>query len=146
MIIISHRGNINGPNSVEENSPDSIDNALLLYQVEIDIRLVYDKLFLGHDIPLYEVDLKWLLERSEYLWIHCKNIAALNYLIQFDNLNVFSHDIDDVVLTSKKYLWTFPKNSLLYNRSIAVLPENVQDWDLTYCFGVCTDFPSNFRY
>jgi hypothetical protein len=26
------------------------------------------------------------------------------------------------------------------------LPENVQDWDLTYCFGVCTDFPSNFRY
>jgi len=40
MIIISHRGNINGPLVDKENRPSYIDSAIKLdYDVEVDLRI-----------------------------------------------------------------------------------------------------------
>jgi hypothetical protein len=50
MILISHRGNINGIESNNENNPEYIQKALdLVYNVEVDLRIKDNKLYLGHD-------------------------------------------------------------------------------------------------
>ena len=73
-MLISHRGNINGRFESYENEPNYIDKAISNgFDVEIDMWWIDGKTFLGHDIPQYEVDDKWLEERMDKLWIHCKN-------------------------------------------------------------------------
>jgi hypothetical protein len=75
MILISHRGNIDGKKPHFENSPSYIDEAIELgYDVEVDLWLVNDKFYLGHDEPQYEIDFKWIEDRDDRLWVHCKNI------------------------------------------------------------------------
>jgi hypothetical protein len=55
MILISHRGNLNGPNPERENHPDYIWEALRAgYEVEIDVWWVEGKFKLGHDEPQYD--------------------------------------------------------------------------------------------
>ena len=50
MVLISHRGNINGPILEMENKPDYIDKAINLgYEVEIDVWYENDKLWLEDD-------------------------------------------------------------------------------------------------
>jgi hypothetical protein len=52
MILISHRGNLNGPNPERENHPDYIWEALRAgFEVEIDVWWVEGKFKLGHDEP-----------------------------------------------------------------------------------------------
>ena len=70
MKIISHRGNISGPDLKNENLPSYIDKALQQgLDVEIDLRKIKDKFFLGHDNSDYQVSLDWLDERKKNLWI-----------------------------------------------------------------------------
>lgn len=97
-ILISHRGNINGEKPELENSPDYILSAIELgYDVEIDVRVVKDKIYLGHDNSEYEVSLRWLDNLSERLWVHCKNIEAIELFTMTDNnLNYFWHQEDKV--------------------------------------------------
>jgi len=65
MILISHRGNINGKNPTRENSPDYIMETISMgYDVEIDIWLIDNDLFLGHDNPQYKIDIDWLKNNS----------------------------------------------------------------------------------
>jgi hypothetical protein len=79
-ILISHRGNLNGKIVERENHPDYIDEAINLgYDVEIDIWVVDGYIFLGHDYPDYKIDIGWLTDRLDKLWIHCKNIEAILY-------------------------------------------------------------------
>ena len=59
-------------------------------------------------------------------------------------MNCFFHNTDDGVLTSHGYIWTYPGKELTKN-SIAVLPERVEDWDLSNCAGICTDQPYKWR-
>ena len=52
MILIAHRGNIEGKNKLRENKIDYILEALeQSYDVEIDVRFIknYGAYFLGHD-------------------------------------------------------------------------------------------------
>ena len=80
MILISHRGNLNGKIVERENHPDYIDEAINLgYDVEIDIWVVEGYIFLGHDRPDTKIDIGWLTDRSDKLWIHFKNTDALEY-------------------------------------------------------------------
>ena len=77
MHLISHRGNIDGISKLE-NQPDYIDSAIELgYDVEVDIWYIGGKIYLGHDLGQYQIDINWLNERSDKLWIHCKNHPAL---------------------------------------------------------------------
>ena len=50
MVIISHRGNLDGRKPGRENKPDYIQEALDAgYDVEIDVWMINNELFLGHD-------------------------------------------------------------------------------------------------
>ena len=56
MIIIAHRGNLNGP-SKNENSLDHIGRALKAgFEVEIDVWFKNNFFYLGHDFPEYRLD------------------------------------------------------------------------------------------
>jgi len=91
MKLISHRGNYDCVFPDMENRPAYIDKAINLeYDVEIDIRLINNNLFLGHDKPEYKISLDWLLIRKNNLWIHTKNFEALSFLIDKD-LKIFYH-------------------------------------------------------
>ena len=65
MKIISHRGNIDGVNTDTENDPNQIDKVIHMgYDVEIDLRIKDDRLFLGHDYLQYEINIEWLNKRK----------------------------------------------------------------------------------
>ena len=126
MKLIAHRGNINGPNPLEENRPEYIEKAIELgYDVEIDIRYEpnVDGLYLGHDDSQYVVNWLWLSKYKENLWIHCKNIESLSeFSLESNGYNYFWHQEDDYTLTSKNYIWTYPGQSYT-PKSIIVMPE-----------------------
>jgi len=145
MILISHRGNVDGKNPELENSPDYILRAVELgYDVEVDVWSVNGQLYLGHDSPDYLVDFKWFFDRSHKLWIHCKNIESVEiFTITKNDLNYFWHQEDKITLTSKKYIWVYPGNQPIKN-SIAVLPEMFND-DVEGCLGVCSDLIKNYK-
>jgi hypothetical protein len=147
MILISHRGNLNGKFIDLENSPEYIDKAIKLgYQVEIDIWYKDEKLWLGHDFPRYEISYNWLQYRSELLWIHCKNANSLEYFYRINKnnnlFNYFWHENDLVTLTSKGFIWAYPGKQPIVD-SIAVLPEIFND-ETSSSLGVCSDLIVNY--
>ena len=105
MILISHRGNISGKDKTSENNPKYILNALNLgYEAEVDVWEYKEKLYLGHDEPSYLLDKEILVNKSR-LWVHAKNLNALEIVRKF-NLHYFWHQEDDITITSKGYWWT----------------------------------------
>jgi hypothetical protein len=147
MILISHRGNINGPIKERENDPSYIEYALSLgYDVEIDIHYVNEELWLGHDEPTYKTNFNWLYEKRLKLWVHCKDISSMvlfNSNLYGNSINYFWHDTDKVALTSKGYLWAYPGNQPIKN-SIAVMPELEND-NTEAALGICSDFIGTFK-
>jgi hypothetical protein len=142
MLLISHRGNLNGPNPEKENSIPYIEEAISLgYDVEIDLWLVDEDLFLGHDSPQYKINLDWIITRKDLLWVHCKNIKAIEYLngLEKNGINYFWHQSDEVTLTSMGFIWAYPGKQPI-SKSIAVLPELNNNEDLLSCYGVCSDY------
>lgn len=143
MKLIAHRGNLNGPQEDKENSPDYINLALGEgFDVEVDAWYNKNEWYLGHDAPVYKTTIEFLL--NDKLWIHAKNGDAFYNLLQNNSINVFWHSNEDWVLTSKKYIWTYP-NKTLYPNSICVLPELGYSGDLNNCYGICTDFIYKYK-
>ena len=141
MILISHRGNIDGPNSKLENSPEYIQLAIEKgFDVEVDVWYKNNNWWLGHDEPTYKVPLDFFFHGS--MWIHAKNIEAL---CKFEpwGLNVFWHQNDDFTLTSKRHIWTYPGKKLL-TRSICVLPEKANYKEFN-CLGICSDLIQDYK-
>jgi len=139
MKIISHRGNINGRIEEAENRPDYIEDTIRLgYDVEIDVWIIEDTFYLGHNEPQYMVSLNWLNERKDNLWIHCKNIEAMEWFNSlYDTYNYFWHENDTAVLTSKGYIWSYINKFI--KGGITVCPNYIQVPN--YILGVCTDYP-----
>ena len=143
MILIAHRGNINGAYESYENEPNYVDKAIKEgYDVEIDMWWVDGRIYLGHDKPQYGVSDKWLEDRIDKLWVHCKNIELL-YWIRSTALHYFWHENDAVTLTSKNYIWAYPGKQPIIG-SIAIMPEIYSD-DISQCLGVCSDHIQNFK-
>jgi hypothetical protein len=146
MRIISHRGCLDGPDPLIENNPNQIDHAIQhTLDVEIDLWMVHENLFLGHDDPHYPVTIDWLNERSDKLWVHCKNIKALEYLsLHKSNLNYFFHQTDHVTLTSKNFLWVYPKMEFTENSVIVAIDQcdlkKLKDSKIQP-MAICTDYP-----
>lgn len=141
MKFISHRGNIRGKKESEENKPITILNAVNLgYDCEIDLWLIHDELFLGHDMPEYLISADFLISLKSSLWVHCKNVEAMIWCNNLPDgeLNYFWHETDKVVLTSKGNLWAYPGNQPISN-SVAVMPELFQEKKLSECLGICSD-------
>lgn len=139
MIYISHRGLVNGP-SKWENAPWAIEAAVQVCDnVEVDVWVHNNELWLGHDKPTYRQPLKWFHEYQNHLWIHCKNTQAIEFFNEYHNLwHYFWHENDVMTITSKGYLWVYPGKQPVRG-SIAVLPEVHNDC-IDYCTGVCTDY------
>jgi hypothetical protein len=147
MKYISHRGNLFGSNPETENSPAQIEKALSLeFDVEIDLYVIDNKLLLGHDYGQYEVDYSFITQPG--LWIHAKNLAALEYLSNlYVQTHYFWHQNDDLTLTSRNVIWTFPGKPLASN-AIAVMPETVlalEDIVKLQCGGFCSDIIADIR-
>ena len=155
MMLISHRGNLNGKLPDRENSPKYIQEALDAgYSVEVDLWVSprslhgeYPILCLGHDNPQYKVTLEWLQERQNYLWIHCKNREALEFCLG-KKLHCFWHDTDDYTMTSNGYVWAYPGKLRAGMFTILVMPElhwSVEEIRNQRCFGVCSDIVAQLK-
>ena len=146
MKLISHRGNINGPNKERENSPEYIEESIDLgYNVEVDLWYDKGKFFLGHDEPQYEIPFEWLEQWCHRLWIHCKNIYTAQILKDYNHIHYFWHQEDDITLTSFNYLWTYPGKEL-WADSICVMPEINKQEIPNYIYGICSDYISNYTH
>ena len=144
MILISHRGNLEGKLTDVENRPDYIDEALNAgYDVEIDIWMLEGVLLLGHDEPQYGISQHWLNERYDKLWMHCKNVEAMEWFNLIGGFNYFWHEEDTMTLTSNGYMWVYPGKQSVKN-SIAVMPEIKPD-DISECKGICSDYIKHYK-
>lgn len=146
MLIISHRGNLEGSNASLENSPIYIDKALQNnLDVEIDVWFTNNILYLGHDKPTYEINVEYLLARGNRLWCHAKNIAAIEFLGNYPQLNFFWHQNDLMTITSRSIPWLFPNNYC--KNGITVMLQIINDIDDILSkhkniLGFCTDYPN----
>jgi len=145
MILISHRGNINGRMESYENEPNYIDSAIKKgYDVEIDVWFKDNMLWLGHDKPDYGINFSFIKDRISNLWVHCKNIESVVFFKECGyDVNYFWHETDCVTLTSRNHIWAYPGKQKIKG-SISVMPELFND-DVSECLGVCSDFIENFK-
>jgi len=144
MLWISHRGNLDGPDTANENKIEYIDNVLntTTFDVEIDIHGINGVLYLGHDEPQEELPARYF--KNPRLWFHCKNSSALQYMSTYGRATYFWHDTDAYTLTSNGKVWVYP-GMLLLKGSIAVVPEVAYRGELRECYGICTDYINKFR-
>jgi hypothetical protein len=136
MKLISHRGNIVGPEREFENSPGFIERAIKKgYDVEVDVWYVDGRYWLGHDKPTYEMGSYWLYHPK--LWRHAKNLDALRRMLE-NRVHCFWHQNDDRTLTSQGYVWTYPGKET-DERSVIVIPGPVTE-SLPKVWAVCSDY------
>jgi hypothetical protein len=142
MIKIAHRGNLYGPSAME-NEPEYIISALSKgFDAEVDVWVIGEQIFSGHDNAEYLLDEKFLNDNAivNHVWFHCKNLEALQYFANSDiAYKFFWHENDSYTLTSTKAIWTYP-NREVCEKSIVVcfdkeLPQKYQS-----AFAVCGDY------
>lgn len=147
MLLIAHRGNIRGPVPEYENSPEYIRFAIGCgFKCEIDLWLSAGDLFLGHDKPQYKIAEKFLSDFKNSLYIHAKNSDALAWLVSRRELEFFSHNRDEFVVTSFGSIWCYPSNKPI-KFGINLMPEwnNLRKEDLIDCYGLCSDFIERYK-
>lgn len=146
MIKISHRGNINGRIPERENTHEYIQDALDVgYDVEIDIWVKDDKLWLGHDAPEIQTSLDWLEGKADRLWIHCKNFEALSFFTKMHcdiyPWNFFWHESDRHTITSNSLIWSFDFADANDVCILVLLSKNeILNWSLKNVAGICSDY------
>ena len=142
MILISHRGNLDGRTPEYENSPTYIQQALDAgFDVEVDVWYIDGQFFLGHDAPTYLVESSWF--RGKALWCHAKNREALEKIIVMtEGITCFWHEADKMTLTSDGYIWMYPGN---YSRLGITVWLGKPEVDIPKMLGVCTDYPLLWR-
>jgi len=148
MILIAHRGNIDGKQIERENTISYILEALGRgYDVEIDIRYIdvgnnNGAFYLGHDDP-QEVCPDDILV-NDHTWVHAKDIRTFKMLLDSEVSNTFFHQSDDTTLTSSGYMWTQPGKELT-SRSIQVMPEYVSQEFSRVCHAICSDYVGEYE-
>ena len=147
MKLIAHKGNVNGPDSLKENTPEQIEWCIENgYDVEIDVRYSpeKDKFYLGHDDLQHEINWWWLAGKQKNLWIHCKDLFTLHeFTAKTSGYNYFWHQRDDYTLTSKGQIWASPAQD--YNKdTVRVIedPEEVKEYD---CYAICSDYVGKLK-
>lgn len=137
--LISHRGNLLGPNLNKENSPDYILTAIKAgFDVEIDVWFINNQYFLGHDKPKYQINKDFLC--NQRLWCHAKNVEALNQMRNDGEIHCFWHQNDHITMTSKNFLLVFPGMKVPRQNAIVMLPELHPGWNISQAVGICSDF------
>ena len=144
MLKIAHRGNTAGPSS-RENHPLYIEEAIYLgFDVEVDIWLVDGNLWLGHNKPQYMTSKTFLDRYKNSLWIHCKNLTALEFFVNLkQDYKYFWHEEDSYTLTSNGLIWTYP-GKIITDQSILVVQDNIFLEEYSNAFGICSDYVKHF--
>jgi len=151
MKLISHRGNIVGPNPSRENKPSYIDTAISAgFDVEVDIIFNDGKFYLGHDTPDYEVTEKWISLRKYKLWLHCKNLEAATRLCELgDSHQFFCHSSDSYVLCSNGKTWVHDLK-LNVSKTTTIIPllsdNDIINYNGAIPYAICTDYISLAEY
>ena len=156
MRYISHRGNLTGPNPDKENTPHYIKTAMSKgFEVEVDIWNFNGDFYLGHDTAEYKIEKSFLLDFSNDLWIHCKNLDALKSCIRLsldDHLNYFWHEKDRYALTSNGWVISYPGKDACTPHGLCMIPERnhpvpeIPVYLLTQGFtAVCSDYIENIK-
>lgn len=139
MIYISHRGNLIGSDIKLENTIYGIEKCLTMnLDIEIDVWLKDNNLYLGHDYPKNKISIDIL--KNKKIWCHAKNIDALLYLSQYNDIHYFWHENDTYTITSKQIIWAYP-GMPINSRSICVKPElhHYSGYELSTALGICSD-------
>jgi len=150
MKFIAHRGNTNGRDFKNENTPDYLKLALKNYAIETDVRIKNGQLWLGHDYCETLVPAELLLEPNIY-W-HAKSLETY-FKLRDNGYKTFIHDADPMAIVANSgEIWVHPNNILeIKNRydAIAVMPEKAFPLDVpsseawNFCWnnfnGVCSD-------
>ena len=142
-MLISHRGNIIGPDP-RENSPQLILRTLQDgYFVEID--LWFDRenktLNLGHDYPQYNIDSEFL--SNPKIICHAKNLDALEYCLN-SNIHCFWHQEDDYTITSNGYIWAYPGKPVSNKYKTIIVDNNKPSFKYD-CIGICSDYVQLYK-
>ena len=145
MKIICHRGNTFGPDPENENKPEVIDYCIRQgHDIEIDLWVHNNDLYLGHDEPTYFVTMDYLVLMKTRLWIHCKNLQASTELSKHRGFNYFLHDKDDYTLTSQGFVWTYPKPQNIFSYTQVLLDfgtkVDFEKYKLLGIHGICVDY------
>lgn len=144
MIYFSHRGNLTGPQPDKENAPDYIDKAIAAgFSVEIDLRMIGDQLYLGHDFPQYPVSKDWIDKRFLDLAIHLKDLESLQYVIRhWTNWHHFCHQSDAFTMTSWGLIWLHDIDRPIDRTCIIPLlsADSVESYRQSSMYGVCSDY------
>jgi hypothetical protein len=77
------------------------------------------------------------------LWIHCKNIEAVEWFNMLNSYHYFWHEEDTLTLTSMNVIWAYPGKQPIKG-SIAVMPEIHND-NLDECIGICSDYINDYK-
>lgn len=143
MIVISHRGNIDGRDPERENSVDRIEKVISMgIPTEIDVRFLNGKWYLGHDVPQFLVDESFLITNKNMLWCHAKNIDALENMLDL-GLHCFWHQEDHYTLTSNRIIWAYPSHYT--GIGILVMPsKELIDKYRPSIYGICVDDITEF--
>jgi|688.fasta_scaffold905795_2 hypothetical protein len=113
MLLIAHRGNVNGADPNKENRLSYLEDAINKgYQVELDVRMSRNQIYTGHDKPLDLIPNHWLVKFKKKLWIHCKDVKSLNYFANLNQYNYFWHDNDAFTITSKGFILSHVNNKI----------------------------------
>lgn len=146
MIKISHRGNVNGRIPHLENTHEYIQKALdSKYDVEIDVWVKDEKLWLGHDKPEISTSLEWLEDRADRLWIHCKNFKALSLFSRMNSgispWNFFFHEKEKFTIISNGMIWA---HQIADANDLCIIPllskKELINWNVGKVAGVCSDY------
>jgi len=154
LIMIAHRGNINGPQPHLENRPEYINRARDEgFYVEIDVWFEGETFLLGHDAPTYDVT-QYFLQDERFL-CHAKNLRAVEKLAEI-KAHWFYHDKDDCTLTSKGWIWPFPYKRIegsIMNQPEFAQKDNLKEAISEFLYhlekfkpiGVCSDYVQALR-
>lgn len=105
--IISHRGNLDGPNKERENHPDYLEAAFNKgYGIEFDVWYVNGEWALGHDEAQYSVPFDYLLKLGQPVdsydyvsfpksWMHLKNLEAVQEMLLMNDYGRLRKSKDD---------------------------------------------------
>ena len=142
MIVISHRGYVDGADSKLENNPIQIKKLLNLnIDVEIDVYYIQGEYFLGHDRPKYKVDISFLKQKG--LWCHAKSFESLHAMLEND-IHCFWHQSDDFTLTSRGIIWAYPGTTTSGGNTVLLFPERFKEVNYRSYDFICTDYTYRF--
>lgn len=163
MRIVSHRGNLTGPDKEKENTESYLIETLERgFDIEFDIWYMGSKFWLGHDNPVKSFSIDTLLHWStvymnQNFYVHCKNMWALEEMVKISKRNIipFFHDIDQCILLKDNTIWVHPNavnSASVRENCIAVFPAcKTIKYDINYdvdferFHGICTDYPLTLR-